>query len=211
MMNPLEVNQIKNFDELIESDKIIEVRHLILIALSNHTKYEQVIKNNRTILRENANFNDSRQALSFECAEIDFYQFINFKNSWVENKYKIMGPSVPSYPHFELGIFNPYQERLQELMDRSIEAGLPKMWNLNYDFYAYHIFHEDEEREKENGVKNEDLDLKSLIPMFFILPIGFTIALVAFLCEIFHHDFIDKFSFHLFWKNFKKFFKINYF
>lgn len=194
MVNPLQEDRMKSFDDLLDSDKIIEVRYQILETFADNLKFQNVLRENRTISRKEANENNTKHAISYECAEIDFFSYLSFKDSWVENKYKIHVPSIPSFPHFELGIFNPYQEKLQELMDLSIQAGLPKFWNMAYELRAIEIFHQNEGILRVSGSNLEILDISSLIPMFFILLIGLTASLFVFLIEILHYNFLSKLS-----------------
>lgn len=82
---------------------------------------------------------------------------------------------------------HPLKDKFQYLMDISFEAGLPIAWERFY-FENLKVYLFDEKKQR-NLERDQILDFYTILPFFLILAFGFIMAIFAFFCEIFYHDF----------------------
>lgn len=200
MLNPQEEPLLKSFDDLFDSDYRIQSSLYAAQYYSENPKYQ------RKISRFNHQY-------SFEhwLAEMKKWQFADAQLCYIwkdvinflgdgksyEGIYQI--PEV-AYSFREALLvldYHPYVDKFQDLMDRSLEAGLIRAWKNFYDLINLRYL-DPNIPEPENEEK-EILEFKDIIPFFLILAVGFYAALVALFGEIFYHDFVAQLS--------KKYFK----
>lgn len=214
MLKPIEVELLKSADELFKSDIKIEFDKVVDLVHENNENYQEAVKQNRV-----GNF------IPFSIAGYDFIKIVTEKNLAIVNhcifKTKdvsvVIGPKKyyqlpePVYSHrfdFMIGPLSPYLDKFQEIMNIGFEVGLPIAWeNFNDIFQSFINIKRTTKYESEEKIL---LDFDSILPYLLVLAFGFSIAFLALLCEIFHHDFLSQFTSDLFLKNFRsKIQKIN--
>jgi hypothetical protein len=130
-------------------------------------------------------------AIDLECSEAK----ARMSQKYSRKKVYIMKEKMFSfYRYLEGNYVNPFMDRFQLYMDRAFEGGLTQHWINMFEFIT-----------KKNQLtiieeRDEMLRFDDVIPLFIILPIGYGIAVIIFLLEIFHHDFVRRFP----WKFYKQ-------
>lgn len=126
-------------------------------------------------------------SIASQCDWIDY---------WLENSeefkkfyYKMDEKLFPHYYKLDGSYLNPYMEKFQEIMDRAVEAGLPKIWKLFYKMKTSTM----SGNSKESN-ETSDLTFEDLKSAFLTILILFILIFLIFLCEIFYHDFLRFFK-----------------
>lgn len=188
-MNPLVEKRFTSIDELIQSDKrifISEASYIILIR--DNPNYQKFISARKLLDIVNMDVIDGKNpeiAYPQQCRDIDFWMTFSADRKNVEGKYKINEPFETSFIRLHVGDSSEYIEKFQHLMTTSFEAGLPKAWRFFQENSIADLI--DRQKLRMRSEKKNDeifLDFYQIIPMFFILVIGHSIALLGFLGEI---------------------------
>jgi hypothetical protein len=176
--------EIKTFNELFDSNRKIFVSGIFHRKASNDLKYEKALESGRIEVMQVKYFlsdlmheNYSKVAIEFEC---DFAKKVL---KFMPTHYLLPDKIFVHYKALEGGILNPFIDRMQKYMDLSYEAGLNEHWQVLFSEY------ESEFRIKDVGKasNNEMLTFDDISPLFMILPIGFSIALIVLLIEVIYH------------------------
>lgn len=211
MLNPLQQKKLKSVRELLESDQKIFYDEDFHATMEDNPKYQTLINDKRVNLGSLEAKDDEAQI--WPCYFIDF-RMRNSPNKDVtwDKQYKISDIVYSYQLVLRIGLFNPFQEKFQQLMQLSFEAGLMSAWKvMNHEYFLdppeQSYVHE---RFKFLLASKEILDFSSMIPIFAILLIGSLISLIALLIEIFYHDFlVPYFKYKKAKRNIRKFIKFN--
>lgn len=200
MMEPVLVQKFKKFEDLIKSD--------VKLATNANPLDRQYFKDSKSEkIISSISVNNLKNIL-LTCDFLDFYNEYEMKRNSKENSSYILDEKLfIEQIMLDAGILNPFIEKLQNLMDLSFEAGLPKIWNLMSKYELFNLVNSRKTLPQFASMKlpTDSLSFYEIMPIFGILSIGFLIAGFLLLLEIFHHDFWSHFKFE-FYK--KKFFKM---
>lgn len=220
MLKPLQHKLLKSIEELIESDVRVFGWNNVKRRFSDQLKYEHALsREGKLVSRDQITsfygsgdrdtfgffYNHSIAAL----VSCDFWKNqIKFNGDGTSSKGIYLIPEPIDTTRFSLAVapFHPFVERYQQLMDLSLEAGLPMAWKRFYDNdYVEVLF--DFYRGRPRTTDEQNLDFAAIIPFFLILAIGHSIALFALLSELFFHDFIKNLSKEYLARRFGKIFR----
>lgn len=116
---------------------------------------------------------------SCEIAELAMNQNNDENPAW--RYYYVLDEKLqPYFQTMDVYKASPYLEKLQELMDRCFESGLTNAWRIAHRMSIFGILGKMEP--KENNA--EPLKLEDVQQIFYILPIGWFLALLVFIGEI---------------------------
>jgi hypothetical protein len=107
------------------------------------------------------------------------------------DKFFILEDTIfPNFVTLDAGFSNPYIEKIQYYMDLSFQAGLNHAWEIMAGSTL--------EKERLKNVVTEIesgniLTFKDILIAFYILPVGYALAILVFLGEVYFHDFLLKF------------------
>jgi hypothetical protein len=171
--------------------------------MENNSNYQK--KKSLNEISEQYLINDDDKSEIWPCELTDYFMsFSRDRDVTFDGKYKISEIAYSNQISLEVGFLNPYQEKFQNLMQISFEAGLMKAWKLFLKERNFSL--KDLEENSENNEKlaktKEILDLNSFIPIFVILLIGYFLAGFGLLAEVFYFDFIEPYKKYR--KNYKK-------
>lgn len=214
MLQPIQQKLLKSINELFDSEVKIEFFRDFNNLQKENPKYQKAFAQGRVITLETSFEDDS--VWTSEYIKNNFASLQpceHFKNlikhqidgkSW-RGLYLIPEVAYTEVENFFTAPFHPYIEKFQELMDRSLEAGLPIAWEqFHYEFINKLYPPEITVKEiKQTKILNFD----TIAPFFSILVFGFSIALFALLCEVFYHDFLAELSGELLRRELQKFFR----
>jgi hypothetical protein len=185
MLKPAHQRIFKTVDELFESDYKIEFKEKTIEMLSDNSNFQKVMDDNRVINLTLEVFTGFQENILRKAATEESCTYYRDSIAKTRSGKSVFGmyqiPEV-AYGRPErlfTGFFNPYAEKFQELMDRSLEAGLHKAWEI----FFYNFFRHDFEASE---VEKNILDFDAIVPFFFILVIGYLVGLLALFCETFY-------------------------
>lgn len=194
MLNPLEQKLLRNVDELWDSDLKIVFDMSVQLMYWNNSKYRKAIDDKRMVFVTNITKLYSSEAYIVPCETVEISLKATYDRKTVDGMYmlneKVFSDNIELY----CGTFSAYVDKFQHLMDLSLEAGLHKAWKLYHEISISNLVVTKEMRDERSKipVENEILNFFSIIPMFLILLVGHSLALLSFLFEIFHSDFISR-------------------
>lgn len=177
------------YDGKISLSKIDVIGDYLEFILKNNDEYKKVIESGR-IMTANGDVSDfdipqlakENYALILTCDYADYYT----SQSDVASSFYMLNEKVfPYYTKIFAGYQNAFIGRIQEIMDRCFEAGLPQIWK---------IFMNMNKRFEEPMESFEVLGLREVLPIFVLLICGLSLALIVLLLEFFYHDFVSKMS-----------------
>lgn len=185
MLKPLQQDLLKSIDELFESKVLIDAINLERYFEQN-PNYQNALKENRIVSLFGYDDKDwLKKSIKNNIAVISHICDGNAQVNY-PGMYQI--PEI-FYDSFDLYVppFQPYTDKIQNLMDRSFETGLLKAWKTFYSNEAKKFYG----TKTNSNIKDEKevLDFEALIPFFLILVIGFSLSLLVLFFEIFHNDF----------------------
>jgi hypothetical protein len=197
MLHPLEQKLFKNFEELLDSEYKINYQELIHFDYQNNAKYQKALDDKR-IIEVDLNFGslsnqsvENKMAVSQPCKySKNLIDKLGNRKSYL-GVYRIPEAAYIDRENLFVAPLHPYLDEFQRIMDWSFEAGLPIAWEIFY-YEAHNEYYTPDNFTKETDISELILDFSEILPFFLILAFGFSIALFAFLGEIFHHDFISK-------------------
>lgn len=207
MLQPLQHKLLKTVDELFDSDvKIIENDFIHAIHIDN-PKYQNALKNGRVVSFDLILDNFYEHYSKENMATVQFCKEFKdlIEKEKIQGFYQITEVAYSLRHNLIILPFHPFIDKIQELMDFSFEAGLPKAWENFYN--ELYKFPSNFSNERKNIEKKTFLDFDSILPFFLILAFGFSISLFALFCEIYYYNFaahLIKFFCNLFKKRRKE-------
>lgn len=208
MLKPLQQDLLKSIDELFDSEVLLDGLN-VEILFGHRPKYQNVLKNNRMV--KLFNYTDASwhgKAIKNNIAVIS--HMCDRKGKSFPGMYIIPEFFYTQHP-LVVRPYHPYLDKLQNLMDRSLEAGLLMAWKIFFFNDAKAFIPNENNFKRIVADEKAFLDFEAIGPFFIILIVGFSGALLALFCEIFHHDFLKQISKKLLKmilrKNFKKTYK----
>lgn len=183
--------RFSTFDELIESDENFKFQasDYFVSHMMNTSHYERI--KDWLTFSVNSSLQDlskNRTVIITSCSVIDHYMSGSHgKNSASQFYYVLPEKLFPHYLHFDVGFFSPYIDKLQELMDRAFEAGLPQAWKKLHNQFIYTVLSENPKMSGNDEPK--PLEFMDLYQIFMILPIGYALAFIAYLFEFVYHKY----------------------
>jgi hypothetical protein len=209
MLQPVLINPFRSIDELFDSNYKIEWLEEFDFLYDDNQKYQNAVKEKRVIDMRNSlkqetwveMFVAQKIATAGPCKT--FTDLAGDEKTW-KGFYQISEIFMLYREILFIAPFHPFSETFQQLMDSSFEAGLPMAWERKFKEFASKF-----KKPKINPKASDGniLDFGAILPFFLILVFGFLIALFAFLCEIFYHDFLNNLSKEYFKRKFDKFFR----
>lgn len=206
MLQPVQQKPFRTNGELFASDYKIQNTFQLEQTYQDYPWYQRGLKERRVIEFTGSDQSDwAEETVKHQIVRLQPCAYLkNFIDNGGDRKsykgiYLIREIAATSPRNLFVPPFHPYQEKFQQLMDWSFEAGLlPKAWEM----FFYEIFNSIIELKRiENKDEETVLDFAAIGPFFLVLVFGFLFALLALLCEIFYHDFVRQISKDLF-KNF---------
>jgi hypothetical protein len=134
-----------------------------------------------------------KTGLILECSVVDAL-YMNTANLFEADRnaidffYKLSHKLYSFYEMFPTAPYSMFANRLQEYSLKIHESGIKQHWQTLLSF-------EDMEavKQRESNAKEEYLlNLEDMAGAFYCLGIGYFAALIAFLFEVFNHDFIQQ-------------------
>jgi hypothetical protein len=193
MLKPVQQKFFKTRDELFSSDYNIQASMSSLPLFPDNPYFQKAAKENRVIKTKAETLNDANYYLKHRMA---YPKHCNYNRELIDyfgdgksyqGFYQIPQVAITVHDSLMVAHFHPLIDKYQEIMDRSFEAGLPTVWETLF-FLTHREYQKVEKDIKKENKKT--LDFEAISPFFLILVFGFFIALFAFLCEIFHKDFL---------------------
>lgn len=195
MIQPDEIHMpIKTFDQVFESDYNISVTSEFNWVMKDDPKYQAAkmrISMHTSGLWDFKQLSADKYVIQWSCEQIDYY--MNHYNSQfaASNYYYVLPDRIlTQYHELEGGFLNPFMDKFQYYYDRAFEAGLPQIWKVLFELKLPKLL----KGSKDEKVEDNVLHFDEILPLFIILPIGFGIAFIVLLIEIFYHDFCHKIS-----------------
>jgi hypothetical protein len=199
MLKPIQEKLLKSIDELFESNYKIEYFEDFNFTFYDNLKYRKALKENRVMSIDIFSDDDNEWVPEYIRRNFASLQSCkHFKNlidhqgdgkSW-RGLYQIQEVALIERQNLFTAPFHPLQEKFQDLMDFSFEAGLPMAWE-KFHFEFLNFYNRTDKIVRKFDTK-QILDFSSIAPIFLILIFGFQIALIALLFEVFFHDFLLK-------------------
>lgn len=190
MLKPIQQDLLTSIDELFDSKVLIDSTSLSF-HFRYHPKYQSLLKNDRIVSLFSYKDKDWLKKCIKHNIAIISHVCDGKGQKGLFQMYQIpetFSTIISLFVH----PFQPYIDKLQNLMDRSFEAGLLMAWKKFYFSEAKKYF-----KVQLNQVDSDEkdvLDFEAIAPFFLILVIGFSVALLTLFCEIFHHDFWSQLS-----------------
>lgn len=204
MMEPVQVKKVKNFEELIASDYNIWI-NLNLFDRDVWPMLDYYNLPHDRFHDANKDFSNPglyETAFFFQCEGLTlFMKFGDIFSDLAESEYYRLNLNInPGFLEFEAGIMNPFIERIQLIMNRCFEAGLPTIWYTMYYVEMSRMLQSSEifkDIYHQSNEVSDFLEISQILPIFGILSIGYFLASFVFLFEIFYHDFLKHLSFKM--------------
>lgn len=188
-------HKFKTFDEVMQSDHKMLVGSHFDVLMHDNENYKSAMAAGRVeILIESEMFVDFQKlaaenyALVFTCDYSKYYigQLVVARN------YYMMDVQLFSFfKFFDAGVMNPFIDRLQNIMNRCYEAGLPQIWDVYFNI---------KNRVESTAVFFEVLGFQEVLPIFVILLFGNLLAIFVLILEIFYHDFLSQILLAVSWR-----------
>jgi hypothetical protein len=203
MMESFYEPKIQSFNELFLSDYEIIVGGHFDCMMEDDEFYAEAKRAGRVVFTENTNFvltinNAVGYAIILECENIELYgaRLSDFKIFYV-----LEDVLFPSIKELDAGYINPYLEKFQYFMDLCFQAGLGHAWEV---FEGITL-----QKEKFRNFNPADdsvavLKFNDILVAFYVLPVGFCLAPLVFLCEIFFHDFSKNLPLEMYRKRYRE-------
>jgi hypothetical protein len=192
MIQPLHEIRMKTVQDLLTSDYEILTDEAFIYTVRDYNEFQAI--GHRLTTQKGMSANDlndliinKRKVIIKECLSAEYelhMQQVNDRNNdrLFSDYYYMLPESIASkYLFLEASFANPFIERLQYYMDLCFQAGLQHFWKvfINLDFY----------KEPKYVVEEvEYLKLEDLYQVFSILAVGYALATLVLLVEIFLHD-----------------------
>lgn len=189
MTDKYHYNKLKTFSELMQSNYKLLVGGHFENLLSDNEEYKLAEAAGKVVKSlENTDIDNYEElagqnlVLFMTCDHAEYYM----SDASVTKYYYMLEEKLFSYyTELDAGIRNPFIRRIQDIMNRCFEAGLQQIWKVFLNITkSVHSYDDD----------FEVLGLEEIYPIFIFLLIGHSLALIAFLFEIFYHDFVSKLS-----------------
>lgn len=170
--------RMTTFDELLESNLKILVEKEIFDTLRDNFEFQVAMKHGRILTFPESAKNPIKPG---NFAAVIDCEMTNFWSSGLNPKYYMINVKFLShFPQLHVSYLNKYLRRWQLTMDKCFEAGLPKAWD---DFEGYIKI----PLESDNTHKDVS-NLEDVLSGFYALIIGWILAFLALICEIFYND-----------------------
>jgi hypothetical protein len=183
---------ILTFDDILKDEKLkLMVSNSFHAQSENFSKYADVFDSGRAqivpesmIPSDFKDYSSKYTAVELLCSQTE--TMMQYKD--ISQYFYIMPQRLLSHFVFLQGGYNnPFMQRFQHYMDLSFEAGLPQNWNLIWKI-GYNI-----ELTKNFNVEDDQmLHFEDIIPLFIILPTGYSLAGIVFVVEMLYFKYIDK-------------------
>lgn len=217
MLNSLEAKKFSTIDEVVASSTVLIAHHETFHAkMQNNPSYQKAIHERRVIsdhmngdVWDETVFRTKIYAPFTVCDQKNLFERI-YGNFYTEQFYNVKEVAYSMLVNLYSSFLNPYLSKLQHYMIITLDVGLHQAWR---SFYEDDLFNSESKTKKyASNIDGEELHgggmhlylmnrqvedilkFSTIFPMFAILAIGFSIALIIFLCEIFYHDFLTQLS-----------------
>lgn len=212
LIDPMVDRNYKVFDDLLESNKIIYIPEYTYDILQENSLFQKALKSGRIvqtrflILTESVRKNYS-VVFPQPCRIADFHATFKFDKKISFGRNIIRSGIDQKIITLDVKERSPFIDKFQYLMNLCFEAGLLKAWSTFHENDLANLFKRGEIRRRllsELPMENVLLTFRQILPMFFILPIGYLISCFTLLLEIFYRDFLSKLNRAFFMKVIKK-------
>jgi hypothetical protein len=198
MIQPFQEHLMQTFDDLVASNYEIMTDGVFILRISGSNDYKTLkprLNSSGQELGGQLDYQVMRQhyVLIMKCenAKILINSPIEQNGRKVSEYYYMLPQRLAQYLHrLEASISNPFLERFQYYMDLCFQAGLPQMWEVMESLTR--------SNDKSHELKLHEVEylkLKDLTQVFSILGVGYALATLLLLVEIFCHDIIGKLKF----------------
>jgi hypothetical protein len=203
MSEPRYGDQITSIQGMIDSNFTFMIDSIFSTLLNMSSQHNELkFKNIKVVEEIDLKFKSlaaEKIGFIFSCNVVDGL-FRNTKSSYVINRaavdyyYRIKDKFFTYYETFQIAPLSPFVDQLQDYSLRIHESGLKQHWHgilLNF---------EDIEAVKLRELKlHEDflLSLEDVVGIFYCLGIGYALALMAFVLEIFYWDFMQRLKWNM--------------
>lgn len=205
MLNPIRQDQLRSFDEVLDSNlKIFSGNGLDEIYRTN-PKYQKA-KQDLRVLDLPYYKNWPAKVIEMNLAHTQPCKIMkNRIENWGDGKsweglYLIPEKFMTTPEDLYVRPYHRFLGEFQKFMDLFFEAGLPKLWEQEF-FKNFNQGIKRIEKDKEKKF----LDFEAIGPFFLILIVGFAAAFFTLLFEIFCHDFVSQLSKEFLNRKFEKF------
>lgn len=189
MIQPIQENRLERFDQILAGKYEIMTDEAFAWTVKDSKEFQAVksrINTSAVQMHSRYGYELIRQKYVFirNCyiAEHDINSKITADMSVSDFYYLLPERIINYYVRLEASYFNPFIERLQYYMDLCYQAGLPHLWK---------IYSSDGASKKSNQQSSPEPDilhLADLLQVFYILFIGYSVAALFLLIEIFFQD-----------------------
>jgi hypothetical protein len=185
MLEPAKPVKLKTFKELLDSNHKLIVSNVFESKMKGTAEYE--------LARSRIHFqNDSIKSIDFSksaanseafiltCLSIDHY--MDNADLATPYYYKLDGVLLNDYRKIHVSFLNPFVEYWQDLMLRAFEGGLPQIWDTYFQI----------KHKPTQQIDDGLLKLNDMLPAFYVLFIGYGLAILAEFFQIFLDRYLKK-------------------
>lgn len=193
MMEPMQTSTFKTVNELLDSKYEMIIGNPFNYTMFSTLNYQNALRRRKIFFRETSGkeIGEDQSSAIFPCRNAEIY--------WRYEKFPGVHfyilpervSALTNYVQLDVGFLNPFLSKIQHIMDLSFEAGLTKAWRVFNNNFIHNY------TQNVRGLKlnrydepRDVLDFSQIWPICVVLLIGHSIALVAFLYEVFYHDFV---------------------
>jgi hypothetical protein len=197
MLQPVQQNFLKTIEELFDSKYNIKHNALLDPIYENNPKYRKAVAEKRVVKNFVWSGKDQWTDI-FKIHHMTWPQscktFLNVFKVYGNGKsyqgfYQINEIVFSEHANIYVAPFHPFHDKFQRIMDLTFDAGFHVVWERFFFDFMRETRNEPKEK---NFVLDQILDFHEILPFFSIPAIGYSIALLVFLCEIFYHDFLHE-------------------
>ncbi|CAG9806900.1 unnamed protein product [Chironomus riparius] len=188
MIDPISENRLQTVKDLLDSDYEIITDEAFAFTVRHYEEFQAIKSRVNTsglkmTGRQNEIILQQKYVLIKSCEIIEDELSFTLPNQryYVDYYYILPEKIITQFVELEASYMNPFLERLQYYMDLSFQAGLMKMWIT----FSYRDFFHKPENESHDVTY---IHLNDLYQVFSILLIGYGLAAIVFLIEVFFYD-----------------------
>lgn len=179
-----EERRYSTFNDIIDSDE--KFNFVMTSSFAKHLIDSEKFENIRDRVKYSISLNYSpKEIAEKKIVIIAMCDVAELHLSNLSNFYYVLPEKIlPHYLQFDVALINPFLEKLQSIMNYAFEGGLPQAWEKLEKFSLNNDGLTEEFGEFES---EQPLKLEELIQVFLILPVGLSLSLLVFLCEILYY------------------------
>lgn len=209
MLNPARIDHLKSVEEVLDSETKIPLKSIFEEIHEDNPKYQKAVKDGRVVEHEFLYYGkEKKEVANIDYCEVnkDRIEYEGDGKSW-RGYYLIPEVVYSTFNDLYVKPFHPFIEKLQEIMDRTFEAGMHQEWTRR--FYTVHnaIKYDGNFKRPVRIEEKKNLDFEDIVPFCLILAFGFVSSLLSLVFEIFYCDFVSELSREYFERKFGRFFK----